>query len=170
MFLRLLNIDRDAEAMHAIFGDPQSCAYLPEPATKTVAETKALLEKYDKGHERFSWVIIEEDESDALGRVKLMPHDESVFEAAVMIRPEAQGKGLASIAVSKALDFIFDQHAARRVFADIDPDNVASIKLFERLGFQHEGRLRATYETHLGVRDTALMSLIDTDPKIWRTT
>ena len=48
----------------------------------------------------------------------------------------------------------------RRVFADIDPDNAPSIRLVERLGFTIEGRLRAEWETHIGVRDTLIYGLL----------
>lgn len=168
MFLRPLSIDCDVQALHSIYGDPQSCAYLPDPSVKEVADTRALLENYDQGHLAYSWVIVESMDADAIGRVKMIPCDSHVYEAVIMVRPDARGKGAAFAGLGMALDIVFDKHNARRVFADIDPDNVASIKLFERLGFQQEGLLRATYETHLGVRDTVLMGLIDADPKPWR--
>ena len=71
-------------------------------------------------------------------------------------------------ALTRALDIAFDARGARRVYADIDPDNAPSLRLFERVGFQYEGRLRATYETHIGVRDSIMMSLLESDPKPWR--
>ena len=37
--LRPLDPDRDGEALHAIFGDEESCVYMTEPAYKSVAET-----------------------------------------------------------------------------------------------------------------------------------
>ena len=45
-------------------------------------------------------------------------------------------------------------------FADVDPDNSASRRLLERLGFLLEGILREEWETHIGVRDTALYGLL----------
>ena len=39
-------------------------------------------------------------------------------------------------------------------------DNAPSIGLVERLGFALEGRLRAEWETHIGVRDTLIYGLL----------
>ncbi|MEO0412502.1 MAG: GNAT family protein [Pseudomonadota bacterium] len=49
-------------------------------------------------------------------------------------------------------------------------DSALSIRLCERLGFRYEGTLRNQWHTHLGVRDTDMMSLIEEDPRPWRPT
>ena len=61
------------------------------------------------------------------------------------------------------LDRLFRVEQQRRVFADTDPDNTASNALLESLGFQREGRLRAEWETHIGVRGTILWGLLATE-------
>ena len=170
MFLRPLDIDRDAEALHGVYSDENTCTYLLDPATANLDETRALLRKYDDGPTGTSWVFSQTDGGPALGRVKMVPKDPSVFEAVIMVRPDAQGRGLGPKAVAAACDIVFEDHAARRIFADIDPDNTPSLKLFARLGFQREGVLRAMWETHIGVRDTVMMSLIASDPRPWRVT
>ncbi|MEM6536934.1 MAG: GNAT family N-acetyltransferase [Pseudomonadota bacterium] len=168
MILRPLNIDRDKEPLHLLYSDPSCCEFLLNPATEHLHETVALLRKYDTEDADHSWVIAETDEAPALGQVKMIPRGYDTFEAAIMLTPQAQGKGLAVKALTDALDIAFDRHLARRVFADIDPDNSPSLRLFEKVGFQFEGRLRATYETHLGVRDSVVVSLLESDPKPWR--
>ena len=66
---------------------------------------------------------------------------------------------VAAEAVTRVIDQLFAE-GQRRVFADTDPDNVASRRLLERLGFRLEGMLRGEWETHIGVRDTALYGLL----------
>jgi len=166
--LRKLDPGRDGEALHAIFGDAASCTYMTGPAMETVEETVSLLKKWTEGTEDTSWAIVARPDGEALGRVTLIPRAEQVFEIGIMLCPAARGSGLATKALEETLDHAFDTLNARRVYADIDPDNEPSIKLFERLGFVHEGVLRATWKTHIGVRDTVLMSLIASDPKPWR--
>ena len=73
-----------------------------------------------------------------------------------MIAPAARGRNLAARALAPAIDTVFDVKGARRIFADVDPDNAASIRTFEKLGFRHEGVLRANWETHIGVRDSVI--------------
>ena len=54
----------------------------------------------------------------------------------------------------------FGKGQLRRIFADVDPDNAASVKLLRSLGFQEEGRLRQEWETHLGIRDSLIFGLL----------
>jgi RimJ/RimL family protein N-acetyltransferase len=51
----------------------------------------------------------------------------------------AQGRGFATETVGAVVDLLFAE-GVHRVHATLDPDNVASARLLERLGFRHEGR------------------------------
>ena len=61
------------------------------------------------------------------------------------------------------LNRAFVERKLRRVFADIDPDIQSSITLVENLGFHYEGRLRSTWVTHIGVRDSVIYSRLISD-------
>ncbi|NWG72208.1 MAG: GNAT family N-acetyltransferase [Parvularculaceae bacterium] len=163
--LRPLDPVGDAPALQAIWGDEESCRYLQEPAFATVAETAAFLAASTAGFEDTSWAVASDSESKALGRIAFFDRGRHVWEVACMIAPAARGKKLAVRALALAIDHIFDARGARRIFADIDPDNVASIRTFVRLGFVREGLLRAQWETHLGVRDSIIMGLTKFDPR-----
>ena len=53
----------------------------------------------------------------------------------------------------------------RRLYADTDPDNAASNRLLESLGFTLEGRLREQWTTHIGRRDSLIWGLLHRE---WR--
>ncbi len=165
--VRALDPERDGPALHAVLGDEEGCRYLPVPPCETVADTIALLKGWTAGFEDTSWAIVGALGGDALGRVTLYRPgaDAHVWEIGVMIVPSAQCRGFAASAVRQAVDYGFCAKNARRIVADIDPDNTPSIRLFEQQGFQFEGRLRAAAETHIGVRDSVIYSLIDSDPR-----
>ena len=167
-FLRPLDPDRDGEALHAIFGDEESCRYMTGPAFKSVEETIAQMKQWTAGHEDLSWAVCESADGPALGRIALIPHERNIFEAACMISPAARGKNLAARALAIVIDEAFDRRGARRVFADVDPDNIPSRRVFEKLGFAREGLLRGNWETHIGVRDSVIFGLLNTDPRPWR--
>ena len=76
-----------------------------------------------------------------------------------MFRPDAQGQGYAFEAARKMVEHALSVRKLRRVWADVDPDNAASIKLIEKLGLSYEGRLRANWSTHIGVRDSLIYGL-----------
>ncbi len=166
--LRPLDPERDGEALHAIFGDAASCVYMTGPAYASVAETVRNLEKWTAGAEDTSWAVVDRADGPALGRISLFTHGRAVWEAACMIVPSARGRNLAGRGLAEAIDFVFDQKVARRIFADIDPDNTPSIRTFEKLGFRHEGVLRGNWETHIGVRDSVILGLLKDDPRPWR--
>ena len=51
-----------------------------------------------------------------------------------------QGNGYATEAVGAVVDELFDQAAVHRIVASIDPENGASRRVLEKLGFRYEGR------------------------------
>jgi RimJ/RimL family protein N-acetyltransferase len=167
--LRLLDPERDGPALHAIFGDADSCRYMTHAPFATVEETIDQLEKWTKDCEDTSWVIADSQEGPALGRVSIWPRGRNnVWDAACMLSPAARGRGLAYRALAIGIDHVFDRKGARRIVADIDPDNATSIRTFERLGFKYEGRLRGEWEMHIGIRDSLVYGLLRDDPRPWR--
>lgn len=166
--IRSIDPVRDGPALHAVFGDAESCIYLNGPAFASVEETVEALSRWTVGVEDTSWAVMIEGSSDAVGRVCLFPHGRDVWEAACMIAPPARGRGLAAKALAPAIEDVFARKGARRIIADVDPDNAASLRTFERLGFQREGYFRANWKTHIGVRDSVMLALIDSDPRPWR--
>ncbi len=165
--MRPLDPERDGPALHAIFSDEESCRYLPEPAFKHVEQTIEQMRKWTTGCEDTSWVTVD-DQDRATGRISLHSTGDDIWNVGCMIAPHARGTGLARRALPPALDYVLDTKSPRRIAADIDPDNTASARTFEQLGFTYEGRLRATWKTHIGVRDSLIYSLLATDPRPWR--
>ncbi|MGB8645766.1 MAG: GNAT family protein [Anaerolineae bacterium] len=49
------------------------------------------------------------------------------------------GQGYATEAVTRLLDYLFDELRLHRVRANCDPENLASAKLLERVGMRREG-------------------------------
>jgi RimJ/RimL family protein N-acetyltransferase len=58
------------------------------------------------------------------------------------------------------LDFAFGQLGLRRIEADTDPDNSASIRLLESLGFRREGLLRERWNVGGELQDTVFLGLL----------
>ncbi len=61
------------------------------------------------------------------------------------------------------LDFCFGELGIHRVQAFIHPDNTASRKLVEKLGFRCEGLLRDNLRVSGVWRDDMLFALLETD-------
>ncbi|MGD2133644.1 MAG: GNAT family N-acetyltransferase [Maricaulaceae bacterium] len=153
--LRPLDLERDLEMLHATFGDPEEMRFMPSPASGSLEETRARAAAWSLDDASPQWAITEDGEA-ALGRVTLIARREGVMEIGVQLAPAAQGRGLAARAVAAATAFGLGERSLVRVYADIDPDNVRSVRLFERAGYAFEGRLKANWVTHAGVTDSVI--------------
>jgi RimJ/RimL family protein N-acetyltransferase len=60
-------------------------------------------------------------------------HDLATLD--IKLRPEAQGRGIASAALSQILAEIFDGDLAGRAYVDPTRHNAPALRLYERLGF-----------------------------------
>jgi ribosomal-protein-alanine N-acetyltransferase len=166
--VRPVDPEADGPALHALFGDEESCRYLTRPASSSVAHTVAMLREW-MGQDDINWVIADTPDGPALGRVSVYSRGKNnVWDAACMILPAARGRNLAVRALAMALEEAFEKLGARRITADIDPDNDASIRVFEKLGFTLEARLRGEWEMHIGIRDSLIYGMLREDPRPWR--
>jgi RimJ/RimL family protein N-acetyltransferase len=60
----------------------------------------------------------------------------------VIGNPDSWNKGVGASAVTRLTTLAFTVYHPHRVYAVIHGDNTASRRCFEKVGFQHEGRLR----------------------------
>jgi RimJ/RimL family protein N-acetyltransferase len=147
----------DAGDLYAAHADPDVHQYWATPRHESVAETRDYIEATLAIANSFVWAITERG-GEALGRVALFIVRDGVGEFGILMRREAQGRGLASTALKLIEDYAFTQLGLHRLQADVDPDNSASLSLFLRAGFEREGLLRGYWRTHLGVRDSVMLS------------
>jgi len=87
--------------------------------------------------------VVERDSGRWLGRIgPWRPHGWPGTEVGWGLHPDAQGKGYGVEAATAALDYAFDVLGWTEVIHCIDPDNVPSQKLAERLGSTNLGPAR----------------------------
>ncbi|WP_040370841.1 GNAT family protein [Blastomonas sp. AAP53] len=149
----------DAEALFEVLSDADLMTWWSSGPHQSVEETRAYLEPAAVGEWR-SWAITRAGEDVALGWVNAHEKRANVSEIGYILARSAWGQGIAREAVTMVIDQLLITEGQRRVFADTDPDNSASIGLLTSMGFQQEGHLRAEWETHIGVRDTVLFGLL----------
>lgn len=151
-------VAEDADALFPAFADADAMRFWSGPPHRSVAETRAEFERVDPAWRR--WVICRAGSDEAIGIVAAGEKRQGqVTELGYILARDHWGNGFAAEAVAAVVDRIFAE-GQRRVFADTDPENLPSRRLLERLGFTLEGVLRAEWETHIGVRDTALYGLL----------
>ena len=107
-----------------------------------------------------SWAVAESDEGPAIARLAAMDRGDGITELGYLVVRDRRGEGIAREALAALIAHLFATEDRRRIYADTDPDNTASNRLLERLGFKHEGRLREHWTTHIGRRDSLIWGLL----------
>src|SRR5262245_54742203 len=67
--------------------------------------------------------------------------ENATAEIGYCLAPEAWGRGYGTEAVAALRDFGFCDAGLHRIFALVDPENMASSRLLVRLGFRLEGQM-----------------------------
>jgi [ribosomal protein S5]-alanine N-acetyltransferase len=159
LVLRQLEIE-DAAELFKTLSDAEVMRYWSSGPHETIEETATYIGKNaDRESDGKCWVITT-DGLTALGWIILRPYRENCYVLGYILRRDCWRNGYLFEAASCVLDYIFGVIAARRVMADTDPENVGSIKLLNKLGFQQEGCLRSEWETHIGIRDSLIFGLL----------
>jgi RimJ/RimL family protein N-acetyltransferase len=116
------------------------------------------------------WVQLAIDDGEALvgDLAVFLDTDARTAMIGYTISPEKQGRGYATEAVGALVDRLFDQLHVHRVAATLDPANLASARLLERLGFRYEGcGVKAAYVRGEWVDDDRYAILAD-ERRTWR--
>lgn len=149
----------DAEALHEAYRDAGLMRWGATGAHVDMAETHAFIAPMGESADWQGWAITRQGDDRAIGTLSAGEQRKDVIEIGYLLVRRCWGQGYAREAVAGLIDLIFAS-GARRVFADIDPENARSIALLEALDFRREGLLRAEWETHLGVRDSLILGLL----------
>ncbi|MEV4508914.1 GNAT family protein [Dactylosporangium sp. NPDC049525] len=112
------------------------------------------------------YLAISHTEADELiGFVRLALGGVQAAKLGYALRADEWGHGYATDAVTIMMTFAFEMLHLHRVTAAIGPDNEASIRLVERLGFTREGVLREHVFTNGSWRDSILYSALGRLPR-----
>jgi RimJ/RimL family protein N-acetyltransferase len=89
----------------------------------------------------FAYVVIRRADGLAVGDAGFHgpPGAEGEVEVGYALAPRARGAGLATESVALLTEWALAQPGVRAVSARVDPDNGASVRVLERLGFVAEG-------------------------------
>ncbi len=86
----------------------------------------------------FQLGIERKEQQDLIGDIGIHFVDEQQVELGCTLDQEYQGKGFATEALHALIGHLFSEENKHRITASIDPDNTASIRLVEGLGFRKE--------------------------------
>ncbi|MGN7722643.1 GNAT family N-acetyltransferase [Chitinophaga sp. 22620] len=146
LVLRKLRVS-DAEEMLYIRSHPELMRYIPRPLCNTREDAIALIERYNtylENNEGINWAITEKGVDKligAVGYVHFRPEDYR-GEVGYLLHDGWHGKGIMAEALEAVLHYGFHTIKLHSVEAVIDPENIASEKLLQKMHFVKEAHFR----------------------------
>lgn len=100
------------------------------------------------------------DDDALIGDLGLHFVDADTLELGITLAPANQSHGFAAEAMRAALTLAFDTLGRHRVFASVDPRNLACVRLLERLGLRREAWFRESWRDGEGFADDVVYALL----------
>lgn len=140
-------VPSDLDDLWALYCDPQITRYIPD-APRTREEAREELEWHRNGHPRNPdlglWATVHKESGKFIGRCGLLPWEidgRQEVEVAYTISREYWGQGLATEAARAILNYGFEKLHLTRLVSLIEPENIASQKVAEKIGMAFERRV-----------------------------
>jgi RimJ/RimL family protein N-acetyltransferase len=153
-----------------VFSDPEVMRYWSRPPVQDPAEVEKLIRairEHVVAGTLLQWAIALREDDRVIGHVSLFALESPAPAGRARLRARqalvAPGAGARSGDAGAAPRV--RAAGPRRIEADIDPRNQASIGLMQRLGFRHEGTMRERWFVAGELQDSALYALLARD---WR--
>ncbi|MCK0127990.1 GNAT family protein [Erythrobacter sp. F6033] len=152
----------DCAALYPTLSDPEQCLYLTRPAFESEDELWGWLAAPDWPGR--TWIAVDEN-GEVAGRFTAhTAHQEGVLEIGYIVCKHAQGRGVAKECSAAQIAHLFDlpvsEGGARKITAEVDTRNTASVRLLESLGFAREAHFREHEMTHVGMCDVYWYGLL----------
>ena len=142
LFRRLVMDDLDA--LYKLYSDPEVRQYYPE-GVLNYEETREELEWFLNGHPKHPelglWATVHKPSGKFIGRSGLLPwtiEGRHEVEIAYLLDKEFWGQGLASEGALAIRDYALKKLGLPRLVCLIDPKNIASQKVAEKIGMTLE--------------------------------
>ncbi|HEY3312266.1 MAG TPA: GNAT family N-acetyltransferase [Anaerolineales bacterium] len=132
----------DYNDLYEYLSDPVTYIFEPgEPIS--LDEAKELVSQRSMGN--VFWAVVLKRDNKLIGHLyfeQLEPKERMTWELGYIFNPGYQKQGYASEASAALVDYAFAHYHAHRIMARCNPENVASWKLLEKIGFSREGYFR----------------------------
>ncbi len=132
----------DAEAVFAFNTHPEVMRYTGEPMPRSVKDVRDMLAAYPdfERHGYGRWLCVEKKSSRVIGFAGLKVLEElGEVDLGYRLLPEFWGRGLATEAASACVGFGLDGLRLKSIIGLVLPENLASIRVLEKVGMTFDG-------------------------------
>ena len=162
--LRMLN-EQDIDDLYRVFSSPEGLRYWSWPPYTQRQQAVALYEDIIDCWQQqslFQWGIEHLESGRIMGTTTLASLDRSNgrCEIGFILHPDYWRQGMISEALPLVINHAFGTLKMRRIEADVDPANEASLRTLERMGFQPEGLARERWQVNGEIQDSVMLGLL----------
>jgi RimJ/RimL family protein N-acetyltransferase len=155
----------DVDAIYDVFSDPRVMRYWssgPLANREAAAAMQREIAQNNLNDTAWKWGLALRDTNTVIGTVTLFNLSLSKGRAEIgyAMGSAHWGRGYMNEALKALIVHAFDVMDFRRLEADVDPRNTASIRTLERLGFQREGFLRERWHVGGELQDAFFYGLL----------
>ena len=156
---------QNAQTLHRWFNDPHLHFLTSEdPFSETsLCDVKAMLERWTKPspHLRFGIHLRETKALIGFGAIACIDeYNQTCLCSLVLGEKRMQGQGLGFECLEAMLLMVFEELKLNRIGAEVFSDNLPSLALFQKAGFQVEGVLREAVKREGGFVDEWKLGLL----------
>ena len=145
----------DLDAICAASHDPETRRWLDDPpmdAEARAASMARVAEAWRTG--RSAPLVIADSVTDQpVGLINVQFRDDDVATIAYSVFPGRRGQGVAPRAVRLAVDWAFSDLGVSELLLEIDPGNLASVRVARKCGFEPAARVVSRAQDEPGRRD-----------------
>lgn len=153
----------DLRYIHLLNNDNKIMSYWFEEPYESFAELQDLFEKHIHNQSERRFILM--DDKQTVGLVELVEidliHRNAEFQ--IIIDPQSQGKGYASIATKLAIEYAFTILNLHKIYLLVDKKNDKAIHIYQKTGFQIEGELKEEFFINGSYHDAIRMCMFQRD-------
>lgn len=166
---RLLLRELTKEDAHDLFllrSDPEVLRYVDREPLQTIEEAEGLIQRIQTSFanaDGISWAVCLKETNEFIGLVGLWRIIKEHFRAEIgyTLMPQYWNKGYVTEALNAVIPYGFKQMKLHSIEANISPENAASIRTAEKLGFVKEAHFKENYYFRGQFLDSLTYSLIN---------
>lgn len=162
--LRKMNLKDDKE-IFSLHSNPTVNKFLSRSPDKTVDDSKGFISRINEGIETDKWImwgITQHNDNHIIGTICFWNLDLENYRSEIgfELHPDFHGKGIMQEALTKIIEYGFREMNLHSVEAQVNPDNLSSIKLLSRNNFVREAYFKEKYFFRGKFVDAAIYSLL----------
>lgn len=169
--LRLVK-QSDLKFVHMLLSIPEIDQYNTLGIPKDLKETKSFIEPWIEDNQKtcisnYTFVMEQLSDEEAFGLfgLKLWPYKHRRGEVWYKLHPDYWNRGYATESLNRILDFGFGELNLHRIQSGCAVENIASMKVLEKVGMTREGRGRRVLPLISGWSDNYEYAILEDDDR-----